>query len=58
MPDEARLASVQQAYDHALQLRQLPQEGPNPQPSQRSRSQTRFVTANGKQLYVTNRGYQ
>ena len=54
--DEAHLAPVQQAYDHALQLRQEPAGAPPGTPTGRSRSQSRFRMLGGKQMYVTNRG--
>ena len=58
--DEAHLAPVQQAYDHALQLRQEPaggSQGPSAGPSAgRSRSPSRFRMVGGKMMYVTNRG--
>ena len=59
-PEEAQLVPLQQAYDHALQLRQAPPSGPSagPHTAPRSRSQTRFISVGDKQLYITNRGQQ
>ena len=56
--DDSHIAAVQQAYDHALRLREPPNPStPRPRSSSQSRSPQRFVTdASGRTFYVTNSG--